>query len=139
MTNPKWSITIPRWNTFQHYKHRDPIWLRLYTRLHSNDDYLDLTTHLRGVLLGLWIEYARSGCDLTVTTATLSRRLNAKVTTADLQRLNQAGFIEITLATRKQPAPLEESRAEEKSLPRAVVVGAAERPTTFEHFLREAS
>ncbi len=100
----KYQIVIPRWEEFQHYKRREPPWLKVYTRLHSDDTYLDLSSHLRGVLLGIWIEYARSGCDLAVTTATLTRRLNVKVTTRDLETLNHAGYIELLLADCKHDA-----------------------------------
>jgi hypothetical protein len=95
MSFDQW-IVIPRWEDFQH---RDmarssvPPWIKTYTRLLANDDYLALSHHLRGVLLGIWLEYARSTRQLRGSTSALSRRLGQRVTTRDLQSLNDAGFI----------------------------------------------
>lgn len=89
-------IVIPKWDNFQH---RDmarssvPPWVKMYTRLLSDDDYLGLSHHQRGVLMGIWLEYARSTRQLRGSTATLTRRLGQRVTTRDLTALNHAGFI----------------------------------------------
>lgn len=115
MTQPKYRIVIPRWDGadgFQHYKDRDPKWIKVYTRLNSDDDYFELSYHLRGVLLGIWLEYARSGRQLTGTPLALGRRLGHRITTQDLKRLNQAGFIELSLADRYQTASPEQNRLE---------------------------
>lgn len=113
-------IVIPHWEEFQH---RDvsrsdnvPPWIKAYTKLLSDDDFLDLSHHLRGVLLGLWLEYARSTRQLRDSTVTLTRRLGQRVMTRDLQSLNDAGFITFVaskpLAARQQTASLEEIRVE---------------------------
>lgn len=141
----KYRITIPRWEDFQHYKRRDPPWLRVYTRLHSDDKYLDLSGHQRGVLLGLWIEYARSGAStqidgsyLEVSLKSLSSRLNLVIKLRDLEALNHAGFIRLdaskTLAKSKQDAsPLQRQR--QNSVTRAVDLDVA---TALDRILEEA-
>lgn len=92
-------IVIPRWDEFQH---RDaaranvPTWVKTFTRLLSDDDYLNLTGHRRAILHGLWLEYARSRRQLRDDTRTLTHRLHLKVTTADLEALNHAGFIGVS-------------------------------------------
>jgi hypothetical protein len=97
-------IIVKHWGDFQHYKDRDPTWIKNYTRLLHDDAYLDLTLHQRGVLHGIWLSYAaadgqlrgsmatggRQGRD---STARLSRQLGERVTTATLEALNHAGFI----------------------------------------------
>jgi hypothetical protein len=92
-------IWIRNWDRFQH---RDvlrgegaPPWIKNYTRQLSDDDYLDLTFHQRGILHGLRLEFARAGGQLYDNTATLSRRLGHRVMRRDLDALVHAGFIEI--------------------------------------------
>lgn len=89
-------IVIPNWDGptgFQHYKDRNPKWIKNYTELMSDEDYLALTLAERGVLHGLWLEYASSRRALPRNTSSLTRRLGQKVTNKQLERLNHAGFI----------------------------------------------
>lgn len=108
-------IWIPNWDGdddgtpgFQHYKDRDPIWIKNYTRLLVKDEYLRLSGHRRAVLHGVWLAYATSRRRLSADTLTLSSRLLLKVTTPDLKALSDAGFIEVVaskvLARRYQAA-----------------------------------
>jgi hypothetical protein len=130
MTEPLY-IWIPNWDGpdgFQHYKSRDPIWIKNYTRLLSHDAYGALSYHLRGILHSIWLEYATSSRQLRGDTLTLTRRLGHRVMTRDLEALNRAGFIELvasnvlaerlqaaseTLASRA-PAPSQEPEPEEE-------------------------
>lgn len=92
---PLW-IVMPRWDEHQH---RDmarssvPPWIKTYTKLMGDEAYLDLTAAERGILHGLWLEYASARRALRGDTATLSRRLGVRVTQKTLNRLNHAGFI----------------------------------------------
>lgn len=104
-------IWIPNWDGpdgFQHYKGRDPIWIKNYTRLLSHDEYLALSSHRRGLLHGIWLAFASSARRLRGDTRSLSSRLQMKVSTADLTSLSDAGFIEViasnVLAKRLQAA-----------------------------------
>lgn len=110
------NIRIRNWEKFQH---RDatrsdltPPWIKDYTRQLSDEDYLDLTFHQRGILHGLRLEYARAGRDLPDSTATLTRRLGQRVMRRDLTALNHAGFIEYVPAQGQQPAGLEPNLTE---------------------------
>jgi len=138
-------MIVPRnWDAFQHTdatkRGHNPRWIKNYTALLSDDNYLDLTPSRRAILHGLWLEYARSGRELRENTRSLSRRLQLKVTTRDLEALNHAGFIEFwhdgVKTTSRQRRDV--IRREENSIPRAVVVSADERPS-FTTFLEEAS
>ena len=92
-------IVIPRWDEFQH---RDmarssvPPWIKLYTKLMSDDEFLGLSFHLRGLLVSLWLEYAAARRQLSGSTVALTRRLGQRVTVRDLESLNHAGFIEVS-------------------------------------------
>jgi hypothetical protein len=92
-------IVISRWDDFQHpdaTRSGIPPWIKTYTRLLSSDDFLALSHHQRGVLLGLWLEYARARRQLRDSTVALTRRLGQRVTRRDLDSLNHAGFIEFS-------------------------------------------
>jgi hypothetical protein len=102
-------IVIPNWDTFQHYSNRDPVWIKVYTRLCSDEGFRELTFHQRGVLISLWIEYARSGRQLRDNTATLTRQLGHRVLRRDIEALTYAGFITFSAS-----APLAQRREEKK-------------------------
>lgn len=90
-------ISVRNWRKFQHYdpSKRAPIWVKNYTDLMDNDDYLELTAHQRAVLHGIWLAYAASRCQLRVNTASLSARLALRVTMRQLDALSHAGWIDI--------------------------------------------
>lgn len=123
-------IVIPHWDAddehrgFQHYTDRDPIWIKNYRDLLARDEYLTLNFHLRGVLHGLWLEYAASNRRIRDVTLTLTRRLGQRVTTRDLERLNDAGFIVFSdSAPLARCYPRVEKKRKEKAL-------SAHAPTT---------
>lgn len=92
-------IVVPYWDEFQH---RDmarsdvPPWIKNYTKLLHDDAYLGLTGHQRAVLHGLWLTYASARRQLTLSTRSLTRQLQLRVMTRDLEALNDAGFIQIS-------------------------------------------
>ncbi len=92
-------IHIVGWDRHQH---RDaarssvPTWIKNHTRLLSDDNYLALSAHQRAVLHGLWLEYARSRCQLSANTASLTRRLALRVSLRQLEALSHAGFITLS-------------------------------------------
>jgi hypothetical protein len=99
MTDLGW-IVIPRWDEFQH---RDmarstvPPWIKTYTKLMADDAYLNLTFRQRGILHGIWLEYARARRVLGASPARLGLRLgDESVRRRDLEALNHAGFISIS-------------------------------------------
>lgn len=96
-------IVIPNWGKFQHYKDRRPVWIKLYTELNSRDDWLELTDAERGLLAIIWIEYARSGGRLRLSTVRAlvrsGRHWNGRTIArfmTRIERLNHAGFIELS-------------------------------------------
>lgn len=109
-------IEIRNWDKFQHAdatkRGNDPVWIKAYTRLLSDDDYLGLTGHRRAILHGLWLEYARSGRRLRLDTAFLTRRLDLRVSMADLNAIKNLGFIEIRQDSVKTVSSLDKKRRE---------------------------
>lgn len=109
-------IQIPNWSDFQHAdvtkRGRAPVWIRNYTRLLSNDDYLSLTPTQRATLHGIWLEHARSGGKVPENTSKLSRRLGLRVTKRTLEALERKGFIVICQDNGLTLSRLEERRGE---------------------------
>lgn len=113
-------IHIRNWDKFQHRDvaraERPPRWIRVYTELLSDEAFLGLSEHRRLILVCVWLEYARTRARLPLDTRSLSRRLQLRVTTADLEALNHAGFIHFSAsnvqADGKPDASLEERRGD---------------------------
>lgn len=109
-------IVIPKWDDFQHYTDgRRLKWIKNWSNLMDNDDYLALNFHQRGVLHGLWIAYAAAEGQLLGSTSTLYRHLGQRVSTATLEALNHAGFIRFS-GTKPSRIRTLRSREEEKVL-----------------------
>jgi hypothetical protein len=101
-------IIIPGWDKFQHYPDRDPLWIKNYRALLTDEDYLGLPEGTRAVLHGLWLAYASSDGQLRLDTRSLSSRLRLRVTKLQLERLNHAGWIEFAAS---KPLALARARA----------------------------
>jgi hypothetical protein len=93
VSNDPW-IVVPNWEKFQHYKDRRPLWIKLYTELNSRDDWLELTFAERGLLVTIWIEYARAGGRLRRSKVPAKGPL--RHLQRHLERLNHAGFIRLS-------------------------------------------
>lgn len=106
-------IVVPNWERFQHYKDRNPTWIKDYTELTDKDEYLALPLATRGVLHGIWLEYAKSHRRLSGDTARLSRRLGQRVLKAQVEALVHAGFIELR-ASKSVPNPYQSASAEKE-------------------------
>jgi hypothetical protein len=128
-------IIIRNWDKFQH---KDvwrksggrPPWIKAYTRLLHDDEFLALTHAQRGILLGLWLLRASSGQDPYEAP---SRRLlstnkgESRHFQANLEALNRAGFIEfLSQPMRERVATREEKSRENKDTNKEHVEGTNE-------------
>lgn len=115
MTAPptKW-IHPAGWDGFLHYSGRDPKWIKNQTSLLHDHAYLELPEGCRAVLHGIWLEYASSHAQVPLDTRSLSRRLNLRVTSAQLKRLNHAGFLTFSASRTLSQKRIEKSREEKK-------------------------
>lgn len=93
---PEGWISVCGWRSFQHYDplKRQPPWIKSYTELLADEEYLSLPGHTRSVLHGVWLAYASSRCRLRADARSLSSRLRLRVTEQQLVSLSDAGFIE---------------------------------------------
>lgn len=127
-------ISVRDWRKFQHYDptKRQPPWIKVYNELLDSDDYGGLTLRQRGILHGLWMAYARSGCGLRASRVGLMIG-DDSVKKRDLDALNHAGYIDFvasktlaegyhdasTLARARAEAETEKE-VEEETNPKAV-------------------
>lgn len=115
MNEARW-IIVRNWDRFQHYKDRDPPWIKDYTEQLDDPAYLELTGVQRAALQGIRLKYATSRRQVRDSTRLLSRQLNMRVTRETLEALNHAGFIEFSaskpLADCKQDASARATREE---------------------------
>lgn len=125
-------IWITNWDerqTFQKKRGKPwaPPWVKLFTRILDDPEYLELSPETRSLLVGLWALFARSHGTVTKDTRRLSKQLHQRVTEQQLQALNHAGFLVFcsgTVLEQRRSAfwnrsGLEEKREEEKE-PEAV-------------------
>ncbi len=105
MNDSGW-ISVCNWE--REYQHADttrsggPLpWVKNYTRLMADDDYLSLTPGAVAILHRLWLVYASSRCRLRADTRSLSSRLSLRVTSSQLDSLVHAGFIRV-VASKEQ-------------------------------------
>lgn len=92
MDEPKY-IHIRNWERFQHYKDRNPNWIKNYTELLHDHNYLALPPATQALLHKLWLLYAATHRRIPLDTRYISRTISQRVTKQQLELLNQAGFI----------------------------------------------
>jgi hypothetical protein len=93
MSDDPW-IIVPNWSKYQHYKDREPTWIKLYLELNSRDDWLDLTDAERGLLVLVWVAFACSKGQLKFHNLPANTRQKHRRRT--LQRLNHAGWVRLS-------------------------------------------
>jgi hypothetical protein len=116
-------ILIPNWDKFQHYKQRDPPWIKLYRELLRKREWRDLSWADRGLLTTVWLMYADQRGELRVpdvinATAVDEELILTRSTkkahhmriTRGLDRLNHAGFL-VVVASRPSVSVSEELHA----------------------------
>jgi hypothetical protein len=112
-------IVVRNWDKFQHYKNRRPVWIKLYTDLNSNDSWLALTLHERGLLTTVWVEYARSGGVLPVRRLVHTHENRYANVVHGLDSLIHAGFIQVVASKPLAPLEVEKEKKDLKTLPLA--------------------
>jgi len=106
-------IFVPGWVRFQHYHDRDPTWIKVYRDLTSRDEWLTLTLAERGLLVSIWLAYARANGVLS--TSNLRASVGQRIFNRHLEGLSDAGFIRIRAS---KPLALARARGEkEKETP----------------------
>jgi len=110
---------VKNWEKFQHYKDRNPPWIKLYNELLDKPEFGCLRDASKAHLLAIWMLASRTGNKILYDPAWISKRINA-TEDVKLEILEQLDFIESfedasnPLAFYKQNAIPEERRGEER-------------------------
>jgi len=105
-------IVVRNWRRFQHYKDRDPPWIKLYTELNSDPNWLGLSLSERGLLVTIWVEFARSRGQVPINSPQL---LGNYARTSHFRSLSDAGFIAIVASKPLALARSREAETEEET------------------------
>ncbi len=90
-------VWISRWGDFQHYKperDRGPAWIKDYTKQMLDASYLQLSDRQRALLRDLRDVFAMTAGRVPDDSAVIARYRHQQTRRADLDRLNDAGFIQ---------------------------------------------
>jgi hypothetical protein len=93
--NDAW-IVIPNWDKFQHYKNRQPTWIKLYTELDHKPEFRRLTYVQRGLLVTIWIKYALGNGLVQTSSIPRPSGVSGVSMARAFKALEQAEFIELS-------------------------------------------
>lgn len=111
MPDDQW-IIVPNWEKFQHYKDRQPAWIKLYVELLDKDEYLRLSPVACALLTRVWLLYARKKGGVSRTDlAPYATRLKAR--SSHWQELEMQGFIRFS-ASKPLAKPYQSASTEKK-------------------------
>jgi hypothetical protein len=109
---------VTNWDQYQHYKDRDPTWIKLYARLLDDYAFATLPDNGKWHLIGIFLLASKQGNRIPGDPRWVRKKIAAR-TRVDLEALRCAGFIEEDASTlpaeAEQPAsPEKESESEER-------------------------
>jgi hypothetical protein len=114
----KATFSVKNFSEHQHYKDRNPIWIKLYNKLLDDYEFGLLPDASKGHLVAIWLLASRYNNIIPLDPKWVASRINA-TDAVDLNILRDSGFIEfnqegiITLAARYQDA-IPEKRISER-------------------------
>ena len=100
-------LEVKNWKEFQHYKDRDPLWIKLYRKLLADYAFSRLQDASKAHLMLVWLLASESEGRIPNDPEWVAKRIGA-TSPVDLNLLVEAGFLAVD--RRKQPAS--ERRAE---------------------------
>jgi hypothetical protein len=114
-------VAVVNFDRFQHYKDRNPPWIKLHAALLDDYEFGRLQDASKMHLVGIWILASKTENKVPADPEWIAKRIGARAK-VDLEVLIAAGFLvrlrraSDTLAEREQDArPVEESRGEAES------------------------
>lgn len=87
------SFRVRNWDKFQHYKNRNPPWIKLHTSLLENYEFASLQDASKLLAMCIWLLAARSDNKIPADPDWIKSKCNLK-SKPDLSPLFDAGFIE---------------------------------------------
>jgi hypothetical protein len=108
-------VVIPNWDRFQHYKDRDPRWIKDYVSQLDDPDWSNLTLAQRGLLQTLRLMYAAGDGRLNYSHAIDASNSRSGYVHAIFESLNHAGLVALVHSRPLALARSREKRREEKN------------------------
>jgi hypothetical protein len=100
-------IRVVKWAEFQHYKDRDPIWIKLHRSLLDNYEYGLLPDSAKAHVIGLWLLAARHDNRIPADAVWIGQRIGAS-TEVNLTMLISTGLFEFTDDALPEARPADE-------------------------------
>jgi hypothetical protein len=90
----KQTFSVKNWEQFQHYKDRNPPWIKLHNHLLDDYDFECLPDATKCHLLCIWMLASRTSNEMIFDNVWVKRKIGAN-SNVDLELLRSAGFIEV--------------------------------------------
>lgn len=84
---------VTNWDQYQHYKDRDPAWIKLYARLLDSYGFAALPDNTKWHLIGIFLLASKQGNRIPGDPRWVRKKIAAR-TRVDLEALRACGFIE---------------------------------------------
>ena len=89
----KW-LHVKNWEQYQHYKNRNPPWIKLHTKILNDRDFTSLSCDSRGLLMQLWILASENEGNVPHDLDELQFRLrDESISEKDILSLIKQGFL----------------------------------------------
>ena len=90
----KKTFSVKKWDDFQHYKDRNPPWIKLHNHLLDDYDFECLPDATKCHLLCIWMLASRTNNEMIFDNSWVKRKIGAN-SNVDLDLLVSVGFIEV--------------------------------------------
>jgi hypothetical protein len=87
-------FSVKNWEAFQHYKDRNPPWIKLHNHLLDDYDFECLPDATKSHLLCIWMLASRTNNEMIYDNSWVKRKIGAN-SSVDLDLLLSVGFIEL--------------------------------------------
>jgi hypothetical protein len=84
-------LVVKNWSTFQHYKNRNPPWIKLHRALIDDYQFCSMSDAAKGHLILLWLYASQNNGQIPYDVPFLERKLSVKA--LDLALLLDRGFL----------------------------------------------
>lgn len=111
-------LHIRNWEAFQHYRDRDPTWIKVYNRLLDDADFLALPEAAQAQLVKLWLLASRCKNQIREDNRYLTHALHTSKLYISV--LIKAGFLYQSASESPQSAPDARAVVEQNVTPRAL-------------------
>jgi hypothetical protein len=93
LRSAKCYLRVRNWEKFQHYKDRNPPWIKLHGALLEDEGFAALPDATKLHLIGIWLLASRLNNRIPASPGFIANRINA-TDSVDLKALMDAGFLE---------------------------------------------